>query len=70
MQMTAKFPGFCARTKARILPSDLIDHLGRGRQVLVKRRTVSDTIQTSEGTYFRNRNGRCEDAPCCGCCTI
>lgn len=20
-------------------------------------------------TVFQNRNGRCEDAPCCGCCT-
>lgn len=20
--------------------------------------------------YSQNRNGRCEDAPCCGCCTI
>ncbi len=20
--------------------------------------------------YFRNARGRCEDAPCCGCCTI
>ena len=21
-------------------------------------------------TYYRNTNGRCADAPCCGCCTI
>ena len=20
--------------------------------------------------YYRNRRGRCEDAPCCGCCNI
>lgn len=20
-------------------------------------------------TVYQNRNGRCEDAPCCGCCT-
>lgn len=20
--------------------------------------------------YIRNKQGRCEDAPCCGCCTI
>lgn len=20
--------------------------------------------------YYRNSRGRCEDAPCCGCCTI
>lgn len=22
------------------------------------------------GTFTRNIRGRCEDAPCCGCCTI
>lgn len=27
-------------------------------------------VRTSTGTYYRNYNGRCEDAPCCGCCTI
>ena len=21
-------------------------------------------------TFYRNARGRCEDAPCCGCCTI
>jgi len=68
--MPARFAGFCSRTKARILPGDLIEHHGRGKQILVKRRTVSDTVETSGGTFYRNRNGRCEDAPCCGCCTI
>jgi hypothetical protein len=28
------------------------------------------TIRTSGGTFYRNSRGRCEDAPCCGCCTI
>jgi len=27
-------------------------------------------FRTSGGTYYLNRSGRCEDAPCCGCCTI
>lgn len=27
-------------------------------------------IRTSGGTFYRNARGRCEDAPCCGCCTI
>jgi hypothetical protein len=26
-------------------------------------------LETSSGTYIQNRRGRCEDAPCCGCCT-
>lgn len=34
------------------------------------RRSVSDTFTTSGGTFYRNKRGRCEDAPCCGCCTI
>ena len=32
---------------------------------------VSNTVTFSSGqTFYRNRKGRCEDAPCCGCCTI
>ena len=27
-------------------------------------------IRTSGGSFTQNRNGRCEDAPCCGCCTF
>ncbi len=33
-------------------------------------RGVSDVFTTSGGTFCRNKRGRCEDAPCCGCCTI
>ena len=33
-------------------------------------RAVSDHIVIGGQSYYRNRNGRCEDAPCCGCCTI
>jgi len=29
------------------------------------------TVRTSSGwTGTRNTRGRCEDAPCCGCCTF
>jgi transposase-like protein len=33
-------------------------------------RNVSHVIRTTGGTFYRNKAGRCEDAPCCGCCTI
>ena len=33
-------------------------------------RTVSTHIRIGGRDYYRNRRGRCEDAPCCGCCTI
>lgn len=33
--------------------------------------SVSYGVATSSGWVgYRNRNGRCEDAPCCGCCTF
>lgn len=35
-------------------------------------RGVSDVWRSaySGREYYRNRRGRCEDAPCCGCCNI
>lgn len=32
------------------------------------RRGVSDVWRTGGKEFYRNRRGRCEDAPCCGCC--
>ena len=29
-----------------------------------------DTFNFGGKEYTRNKRGRCEDAPCCGCCTI
>jgi hypothetical protein len=26
-------------------------------------------IRTASGTFYQRAGGRCEDAPCCGCCT-
>lgn len=36
-------------------------------------RYVSDGVDVYNiggNEYIRNKAGRCEDAPCCGCCTI
>jgi hypothetical protein len=30
---------------------------------------VIETTFSSGETIYQNRNGRCEDAPCCGCCS-
>lgn len=77
VRMQARYPGRCAETGARIKPGDLIDYDKRlKRSVLVTHRTESDdryvshVIRTSGGEFYRNKAGRCEDAPCCGCCTI
>jgi len=75
-EMTARFPGVCFRTGREIRPGDRIMFHGRGRSVLLSRSStrtaapVSDTFQFGDRTFYRNRAGRCEDAPCCGCCTI
>ncbi len=31
-------------------------------------RGVSDIWHIGDREYYRNKRGRCEDAPCCGCC--
>jgi hypothetical protein len=115
-RMTARFPGQCARTGARINPGDTIDYSRQTRRaILVMRcnpageapadypadpdlslarsldpeladadpdaashagrylrqsleRGVSHLWTSGGREYYRNRRGRCEDAPCCGCC--
>lgn len=51
--------------KARQIVSEVTpaDYVPRGG-------SVSNYIRFSSGeTMYRNKRGRCEDAPCCGCCT-
>ncbi len=115
-RMTARFPGQCARTGARINPGDIIDYSRQTRRaVLVMRcnptgdapvdypadpdlalarsldpeladadpdaaahagrylrqsleRGISHVWNSGGREFYRNRRGRCEDAPCCGCC--
>jgi hypothetical protein len=70
--MIAKYHGRCARTGAAIKPGDVITFTTARKAVLVQRmhNGVSDVIQFGDNTFYRNKAGRCEDAPCCGCCTI
>ena len=77
-EMTARFAGVCADTGAKIAPGDLIQYdRTTKRTVLIKSngapaegRYISNVFRTSGGTFYRNKRGTCEDAPCCGCCTI
>ena len=72
--MIARFPGTCARTGRAIRPGDVITFTSARKAVLVQQQRVSDTIvffgDSGASEFYRNRAGRCEDAPCCGCCTI
>ena len=79
--MHAKFPGYCSRSGARINPGDFIIYNTATKRAELEpdadRITytttsprVSDVFNFSGREFYRNKKGRCLDAPCCGCCTI
>jgi len=73
--MKARYPGVCSVTGQAIKPGDEIeyDRSARSTKLLSAAddgRYISNVIRTSGGTFYRNKNGRCEDSPCCGCCSI
>ena len=70
--MRARYPGRCAATGAPFKPGALIYY-----DPATKRATLAPVLNTimfsgERGPvhFIRNAAGRCEDAPCCGCCTI
>jgi hypothetical protein len=79
-KMQAKFPGKCSLSGARINPGDFIlyDTDSRTAQLEPDADTiqfttsprVSDVFRFGKTEVYRNKKGRCLDAPCCGCCTI
>jgi hypothetical protein len=79
--MIAKYRGMDCRTGHPIRPGDEIQYDTATRQAWIHERADERPFYTSPGRvsdhlviggqdYFRNKAGRCEDAPCCGCCTI
>jgi len=82
--MPAKFASTCSRTGQRIQrgqmivydtatkTASLLSFEGRHNETgdYIRPDYVSHVIDFGSGQYYRNKNGRCEDAPCCGCCTI
>jgi hypothetical protein len=70
--MRAKYPGTCARSGARINPGDYIEFNTVTRRAALQPDSDSITFygETGPSTFYRNKNGRCIDSPCCGCCTI
>lgn len=73
-EMPARYAGVCADTGAAIEPGDLITYDRTTRRAVLLQKTnttyISNVIRTSGGVFYRNKKGTCEDAPCCGCCTI
>ena len=71
MRMHAKYAGRCADTGRAFNAGDLIDYnKAKKRAVLVAENKPVEIRFSSGATFYRNDRGRCEDAPCCGCCTI
>jgi len=77
--ITARYPSKCSRTGAPIYPGDSIAYDTTTRRSWLAEHDditpprsdyVSHVFNFSGKEYYRNKNGRCEDAPCCGCCTI
>lgn len=72
-----KYRGACCHCGAMVAARAGVCWRPRGaRRFLVAHLACSDeqfevvTYRTSSGwTGTQNRRGRCEDAPCCGCCT-
>lgn len=79
--MLARHASICPATGRRIEPGDEIRYDRRMRRFVLanagalhveneRGRYISDVIRIGGKEYYRNKRGRCEDAPCCGCCTI
>jgi hypothetical protein len=70
--MRARYPGRCAATGAAIRPGALIYYDTAARRATLAPVVNSITLMGERGPshFTRNANGRCIDAPCCGCCTI
>lgn len=75
-----RYPGRCAECDGPVAArAGVLER--RGRRWTVKHLACADAgapaVDTfvldpygAARTFTRNRRGTCEDAPCCGCCTI
>ena len=82
--MLAKYRGRCALSGAPIFPGDQITYDTATKKAFLRepgdcsvtgaylgqKKRVSDVFSIGGQEYYRNKHGRCIDAPCCGCCTI
>lgn len=81
-QMQARFAGECQKCTQRFPAGAPINFHGRGQvehqdcatappaPIGGRPRRISSVTRFSSGAVvYQNYNGRCEDAPCCGCCS-
>ena len=75
--MVNKYPGRCVKCHATVPANGGELRKSKAGRFYVLHLTCADggegvnafTFSSGE-TFIRNKRGRCEDAPCCGCCTI
>jgi hypothetical protein len=78
--ITAKYRGR-ALDGSNIRPGDTVIYCDQRRKVVTAsplkvaehrsgNQYVSHEFIIGGRAYYRNKRGTCEDAPCCGCCTI
>ena len=68
--MRARYPGRCAATGAPFKPGALIYYDPATKRATLALTTITFSGERGPVHFIRNARGRCEDAPCCGCCTI
>ena len=39
-------------------------------RTITPKKYISDVFRIGTKEFYQNKQGRCEDAPCCGCCTF
>jgi hypothetical protein len=85
-RMESRFSGTCGACSVRFPRGTLIDYDRSGPRGRKASHADCDApasshrehaeanpiieIITSGGSFTQRRYGRCEDAPCCGCCTF
>ena len=74
--MLNRFPGPCEHCGGTVAAkAGTVSRHGRRWVVAhvhcdIDQGAVSDVFNIGGQEFYRNKRGICEDAPCCGCCTI
>ena len=63
--------GYCEKKYGRWVVRHVDCHLAAGSHAVGYRKSprIVTTRFSSGAVVYRNSNGRCIDAPCCGCCS-
>jgi len=75
-KITLRYAGKCRECGAKLEVGESAWWYGKGKVYGTNchskdsKKEVTEFYFPSTGEYaYQNKNGRCEDAPCCGCCT-